>query len=114
MLAVWFWRKYSQRPQHLFGGLGLLFLVTGAGLLSVLAVLRLAGAVQLADSILPLAGFFLFLTGVQLLAFGLVSDVLFRTHHRVQGATPYFVREVRDQRAGGDGRERSTCSSSPA
>lgn len=97
MLAVWFWRKYAQRPQHLFGGLGLLSLVVGGGLLGGLAVLRLLGSVQLADSVLPLVGFFLFLTGVQLLAFGLVSDVLFRTHHRVHDEPPYFVRDVRVQ-----------------
>jgi glycosyltransferase involved in cell wall biosynthesis len=95
MLAVWFWRKYAQRPQHLFGGLGLLFLLGGGGLLGLLAVLRIAGTVQLADSVLPLAGFFLLLTGVQLLAFGLVSDVLFRTHHRVQQSPPYTVRDIR-------------------
>jgi len=95
MLAVWFWRKYAQRPQHLFGGLGLLFLMSGIGLLGTLAALRLTGAVQLADSVLPLAGFFLVLTGVQLLAFGLVSDVLFRTHHRVHRTPPYTVRGVR-------------------
>ncbi len=95
MVAVWFWRKYAQRPQHLFGGLGLLFLVAGGTLLAMLAVLRITGAIQLADSVLPLAGFFLLLTGVQLLAFGLVSDVLFRTHHRVHRTPPYTVREVR-------------------
>lgn len=95
MVAVWFWRKYAQRPQHLFGGLGLLFLLAGGTLLATLAVLRITGAIQLADSVLPLAGFFLLLTGVQLLAFGLVSDVLFRTHHRVHRTPPYTVREVR-------------------
>ena len=99
MLAVWFWRKYAQRPQHLFGGVGLLLVAAGGGLLAVLATLRLLGVVSLADSILPLAGFFLFLTGVQLLAFGLVSDVLFRTHHRVHRTPPYAVREVREQPA---------------
>lgn len=95
MLAVWFWRKYAQRPQHLFGGIGLVFLLGGTGLLGALALLRLTGAVQLADSVLPLAGFFLLLMGVQLLALGLVSDVLFRTHHRVHRTPPYMVREVR-------------------
>lgn len=95
MLAVWFWRKYAQRPQHLFGGLGLLFLTVGTLLTGSLAVMRAFGLIQLSTSILPLAGFFLLLTGVQLLAFGLVSDVLFRTHHRVQGHPPYVVREVR-------------------
>ncbi len=95
MIAVWFWRKYAQRPQHLFGGVGLVFLLGGTGLLGALAVLRLAGVVQLADSVLPLAGFFLLLMGVQLLALGLVSDVLFRTHHRVQRTPPYMVREIR-------------------
>ena len=97
MLAVWFWRKYAQRPQHLFGGLGLLLLLSGGGLLVVLAVLRLARVIALADSILPLTGFVLLLAGIQLLAFGLVSDVLFRTHHRVHRSPPYVVREVRHQ-----------------
>ncbi len=94
MLAVWFWRKFAQRPQHLFGGLGLLFLVAGLALTGTLAVLRALGLIQLSTSVLPLGGFFLLLTGIQLLAFGLVSDVLFRTHHQVRGNPPYVVRSV--------------------
>lgn len=95
MVAVWFWRKYAQRPQHLFGGLGLVFLTAGILLTGSLAVLRALRLIQLSTSVLPLGGFFLLLTGVQLLALGLVSDVLFRTHHRVQGRPVYTVREVR-------------------
>lgn len=95
MIAVWFWRKFAQRPQHLFGGIGLLLLASGLVLTGTLAVLRAVGRIQLSTSILPLGGFFLILTGVQLLAFGLVSDVLFRTHHRVQGRPPYRVQSIR-------------------
>lgn len=94
MLAIWFWHKFAQRPQHLFGGLGLLFLTVGLALVGSLAVLRASGRIQLASSILPLGGFFLLLAGIQLLAFGLVSDVLFRTHHHVRGVSPYVVRSV--------------------
>jgi len=94
MLAVWFWRKFAQRPQHLFGGIGLAFLTAGVALTVALAALRALGRIQLASSILPLGGFFLLLVGIQLLAFGLVSDVLFRTHHQVRGVPPYAVRSV--------------------
>ena len=94
MLAVWFWRKFAQRPQHLFGGIGLVFLTAGVLLTATLAALRALGRIQLASSILPLGGFFLLLVGIQLLAFGLVSDVLFRTHHQVRGIPPYVVRSV--------------------
>jgi glycosyltransferase involved in cell wall biosynthesis len=94
MLSVWFWRKYAQRPQHLFGGLGLLMLLAGFVLTGSLATLRLLGVIRLANSVLPLAGFFLLMSGTLLLIFGLVTDVLFRTHHRVHGVRPYFVRSI--------------------
>ncbi|TAK95007.1 glycosyltransferase, partial [Patescibacteria group bacterium] len=41
MVSIWFWRKYSNRPLHLFGGTGMLFSMSGTGVLVWMVVEKL-------------------------------------------------------------------------
>lgn len=73
MIYIWFWRSYSQRPMHLFGGFGLFFITAGSLLLAVLFVARLFFNYPLADKIWPLVGFFCLILGIQLMLMGLMA-----------------------------------------
>lgn len=73
MFYVWFWRKYSNRPLHFFGGLGILFFVIGTMVLGILVFLKLWYGYALSDKIWPLVSFFFMLIGVQMVSTGLLA-----------------------------------------
>lgn len=96
MLGIWFWRKYVNRPLHLFGVSGMLMFVTGLGLGVALAILRLMHLISLQNTIWPLVALFLILAGIQLFVSGLLADILVK-HYFSRGRSPYSVRATWEQ-----------------
>lgn len=94
MLTIWFWRKYANRPVHLFGGAGLVSIFVGSGILVWMAVEKLVYQASIAERIWPLIGLFLILAGIQLFIFGLMSDVLVRSYYKNRQTMNYSIREV--------------------
>ncbi len=96
LLTVYFIKTFLTRPMHIFGGLGLgaLFLGTVLGL--YLTGLKLLTGASIGDRPLLILAVLLFLTGLQLLCFGLLAEILMRTYHESQGRRIYRVREVID------------------
>ena len=94
MIAVWFWRKFSTRPLHIFGGIGLVMSVIGFFIIALLFFLRLFGIASLASSIWPLASFFMALTGIQLLVSGLLADMIIKNYYRTHECQPYNIKEI--------------------
>ncbi len=82
MLDVWFWRKYQARPLHLFGGAGL-FLIGASSLFGLyLAIRRIFFEYSLSDKIWPLVAITGFITGIQLLIFGLLANLIIKTEQK--------------------------------
>jgi glycosyltransferase involved in cell wall biosynthesis len=80
LFYIWFWRKYSNRPLHLFGSFGIL--LTFFGLLSGFkTVLIYFSGASLSDSAWPLLTIFFWLMGIQFFFFGVIIDLLIRTHY---------------------------------
>lgn len=91
MLDVWFWRKYQSRPLHLFGGAGLILIFFSSLFGLSLIIRRAFFGYSLADKIWPLVAVTGFITGIQLLIFGLLANLIIKTekkHHF------YRVKEV--------------------
>lgn len=97
MLAVWFWRKYSHRPVHLFGGSGFICSIAGAGILVWMFTEKVFFAASISDRIWPMIGVFLLLAGIQLFIFGLMTDMLIRLYYRGHGTMNYMVKSVSKQ-----------------
>jgi len=93
MIGVWFWRKYSSRPLHLFGGGGLLAFLAGFILLSILGILRLLNIISLSDKIWPLVAIFLMLAGVQLFVSGLIGEILVKNYFS-GNKKPYNIEKI--------------------
>lgn len=93
MVSVWFWRKYSGRPLHLFGGLGVLLGGVGSGMAILLAILRITHVISLQNSIWPLVAFFLILAGIQFFVFGLLGDIAIKTYYNGKRHI-YSVRDI--------------------
>ena len=96
MLAVWFWRKYSHRPVHLFGGSGFLLSVVGSGILVWMFVEKVFFEESLSERIWPMMGVFFLLAGIQLFIFGLMTDMIVRSYYRGRGSMNYAIKTVID------------------
>jgi glycosyltransferase involved in cell wall biosynthesis len=95
LFTVKFLHSYGTRPAHLFGLAGLSLGGVGTAILGYLAVLKVFFDEALADRPLLLLGALLFLTGVILVSFGLMGELLVRTWHESQGKPIYVVQERR-------------------
>lgn len=94
MISIWFWRKYSNRPLHLFGGSGIALSFLGAIILLGMAIEKIFFGVSLSEKIWPLVGIFLVLVGVQLFIFGLLADIMLKSYYKSQKKMNYNIKEV--------------------
>ena len=83
LMTILFVGRFRQRPMHLFGGLGVLFIAVGTVICAYLTVLRILGE-SIGTRPLLLLGVLLIVVGVQLFTIGLVSEMIQRYHLRPQ------------------------------
>ncbi|MFA6475519.1 MAG: glycosyltransferase family 2 protein [Patescibacteria group bacterium] len=93
LLGLWFWRNYSYRPLHLFGGLGLILMSSGSILLFLLALARLVWQYPLSTSIWPMIAVLSILAGLQLFITGLIAEVLAKSYYS-EGRKPYTIKTI--------------------
>ena len=91
MVQLYFFRRFLHRPLHAFGYLGLLSLVPGGLIASYLAVLKILGH-DIGGRPLLLLSVLLILVGVQLLAMGVLGELLVRIYHEPAGRKHYTLR----------------------
>jgi len=94
MVGIWFWRSYSGRPLHLFGGAGFLTAGIGLALGIVLAILRLFYGYPLQDKIWPLVFVLLVISGIQLLVTGLLADILVKQYYQSSDRKQYAIKKI--------------------
>ncbi len=95
LFTVKFLASYGTRPAHLFGLLGLGMGTAGVAVLAYLTALKLFFGEPIGGRPLLLLGALLFLTGVILVSFGLIGELLVRVWYESQGKAIYVVREER-------------------
>jgi glycosyltransferase involved in cell wall biosynthesis len=84
LLTVTFMGRYSHRPLHLFGGLGLVLLLLGFVVLVYLTVLKVVGEAIGHRPLLTLGVLFV-VVGMQFLSLGLLSELI-TSHHQEREA----------------------------
>jgi glycosyltransferase involved in cell wall biosynthesis len=94
MVSIWFWRKYANRPLHLFGGSGMVLSFAGFLILIWMAVEKIFFGASLSEKIWPLVGIFMVLVGIQLFIFGLLADILIKNYYKSQGHMNYSIKEI--------------------
>jgi hypothetical protein len=94
MISIWFWRKYSNRPLHLFGGTGIVLSFVGTLIILWMAVEKIFLGASLSEKIWPLVGIFLVLVGIQLFVFGLLADIMLKNYYKGQKKMNYNIKEV--------------------
>ncbi len=93
LLNILFWRKYSNRPLHIFGGMGLTMSGMGFLVLVVLIFLRLLGLISLVRSTLPLLSVLLIIIGIQFFISGLLADISIKNYYS-NGKKSYSIEKV--------------------
>ncbi|HUC82888.1 MAG TPA: glycosyltransferase family 2 protein [Flavisolibacter sp.] len=93
LVLMVFFRRYMQKPMHLFGTLG--FISFGLGLLinAYLLILKILGHDIWGKPILILGLIFL-LGGIQLITIGILAEIAVRTYYESQSKKTYQVRKV--------------------
>ena len=98
LLWIKFLMRFLHRPLQAFGGVGLALLTIGGLILAWLAFDKLALGHDIGGRPLLLLGALLALIGVQLLATGLLGELLTRIYHEPQGRPQYLLRPGPRQR----------------
>jgi len=94
MISVWFWKKYANRPLHLFGAGGLFVFLIGMASGAALVIARVFYSVPMSNKIWPLISIFLVLMGIQLFVFGLLADIAVKNYYKTQGKMNYRIKDI--------------------
>jgi glycosyltransferase involved in cell wall biosynthesis len=92
LLWVTFMMRFLHRPLHAFGAVGSVLIALGSSLLLYLAIDKLALGHPIGGRPLLLLGALLMLIGVQLLATGVLGELLTRVYHEPQGRRQYVLK----------------------
>jgi hypothetical protein len=105
-MTILFLRKYSDRPMHLFGMLGILFGGLGVVMGLNLTWLKIWSGIQanrfwigfqdydIGERPLLLLAVLLVILGVQFLVMGLIAELIVRTYYASQDKTVYYIRQM--------------------
>jgi hypothetical protein len=97
LMTIRFLLKYMGRPLHFFGGLGALGMMSGSLLSASLLVMKILHPhqnVMEAHGPLFVVGGVLIVSGIQLLAIGLLGELQVRHFFSSQGPTPYTIERM--------------------
>ena len=104
LMTILFLRRYSDRPMHLFGWLGIISGGLGLSFGVYLSALKLwAGiqggiegfrSVQIGERPLLQLAVLLVILGVQFLLMGLLAELIVRTYYEAQNKTVYYIKDI--------------------
>jgi glycosyltransferase involved in cell wall biosynthesis len=97
LMTIRFLLKYMSRPMHFFGGFGALSIMVGSVISSVLLGMKIVEPHQnVMDQHGPMfvIGAVLIVAGIQLLAIGLLGELLVRHYYTGQQRTPYAIHRL--------------------
>jgi glycosyltransferase involved in cell wall biosynthesis len=80
LITVVFLGKYTRRPLHLFGSMGIAFSLAGAGITLTLVALRITHAIFLSRRPLFFLGIMLLIIGIQFVSIGLLGEMITRSN----------------------------------
>lgn len=93
LMFMMFFKRFKNRPMHLFGTLGILTLGLGGGIDFYFLVLKILGH-DIWGKPLLLLGVILTIAGIQIITIGLISEIIMRTYYESQNKKPYRIRQI--------------------
>ncbi len=100
LILIRFYKRYSQKPMHFFGKLGLWSFLLGILTFALMLYYKYlySPPKTFVETPLPALVVMFFLAGVMSLFVGLVADMMMRTYYESQAKTTYVLGEVRQGR----------------
>jgi glycosyltransferase involved in cell wall biosynthesis len=93
LILLVFFRKYLQKPMHLFGTIGFISFGLGALINIYLLILKIMGH-DIWGKPLLILGLILLLGGIQFITIGIIADINIRTYFESQNKKTYNVRKI--------------------
>jgi glycosyltransferase involved in cell wall biosynthesis len=93
LILMVFFRKYIQKPMHLFGSIGFIAFFLGVLINAYLLILKIRGH-DIGGKPLLILGLIFLLGGVQLITLGILAEVNVRTYFESQNKKTYQVRKL--------------------
>jgi glycosyltransferase involved in cell wall biosynthesis len=93
LILMLFFKRYLQKPMHLFAPPGIILFLLGGGIEFYLLILKVLGN-DIADRPLLQLGILLLLAGIQLLTFGIILELIQRTNLESQNKKAYRIKEI--------------------
>jgi glycosyltransferase involved in cell wall biosynthesis len=93
LILMVFFRKYLQKPMHLFGTIGFISFGLGALINIYLLILKITGH-DIWGKPLLILGLILLLGGIQFITIGIIADINIRTYFESQNKKTYNVRKI--------------------
>lgn len=94
LLLVTFWQRFSFRPIHIFGGLGLISALVGIALGLYLVIGRMFFDMSLMNRPLLLLAILLVVIGVQFVVSGVLADIMLKIYYGQNSRKNYVVERV--------------------
>jgi glycosyltransferase involved in cell wall biosynthesis len=102
LVTVKFLLSYSTRPLQIFGGVGTVLGIAGAGILLQLTWIKFVNHETVGDKPRLLLGVLLVIMAVQFIVLGLLAEMLARTYHESQRKPTYVIRQILEAAADRD------------
>ena len=93
MISVWFWKKYANRPLHLFGTMGTFLMIVSVIALSIAFYDKLVHHIDLSNTAWTMFAMFGFFIGIQMTISGLLADMMSKNYYSATRDKVYLVRE---------------------
>lgn len=93
LLLMVFFKRYLQKPMHLFGNAGVMLFAVGVVINLYLVFLKILGQ-DIWGKPLLILGLMLVIGGIQLVTIGIIVEIQMRTYFESQQKKPYKVRRI--------------------
>jgi len=94
LIVISFWQKYSARPIHVFGGLGMMLSGLGVVIGGYLGVQRLFFNQALSDRPLFLVAILMVIIGVQFVVSGILADIMIKVYYGQNDMKNYLIEGI--------------------
>ena len=94
LITIKFLGTFSNRPIHIFGGLGLMSMILSFLTAFYMVYLKLTKGIDMDRSPLPILAAMLMMMAVQFMLMGLLAEMQCRIYHESQNKTTYVVRKI--------------------
>ncbi len=98
LIVITFWQKYSVRPIHIFGGLGLALSFLGMMIGGYLGIQRVFFGSGLSERPLFLLAILMVIIGIQFIVSGIMADIMLKVYYGQNGRRNYLVENVWEER----------------